>query len=102
MKKFIILFVLVASIFSVKAQEFVDLVEEVNKLVQDGVPFRDAYKIVGGKAVFKKKQTDGQRRDELAGDHSVVDAEHWLDCTGWGGVRQLEDGNGCDVYTHCV
>jgi hypothetical protein len=31
-----------------------------------------------------------------------VDAEHWLDCTGWGGVRQLEVGNGCDVYTHCV
>ena len=29
--------------------DYLFTVEEVNKLVQDGVPFRDAYKIVGGK-----------------------------------------------------
>jgi argininosuccinate lyase len=32
-----------------KIYDYLFTVEEVNKLVQDGVPFRDAYKIVGGK-----------------------------------------------------
>jgi hypothetical protein len=31
-----------------------------------------------------------------------VDAEHWLDCTGWGGVRQLNAGNVSLPCTHCV
>ena len=34
-----------------KIYDYLFTVEEVNKLVQDGVPFRDAYKIVGGKVV---------------------------------------------------
>ena len=29
--------------------DYLFTVEEVNKLVQEGIPFRDAYKIVGGK-----------------------------------------------------
>lgn len=32
-----------------KIYDYLFTVEEVNKLVQDGTPFRDAYKIVGGK-----------------------------------------------------
>ncbi len=32
-----------------KIYDYLFTVEEVNKLVQEGVPFRDAYKIVGGK-----------------------------------------------------
>lgn len=34
-----------------KIYDYLFTVEEVNKLVQEGVPFRDAYKIVGGKVV---------------------------------------------------
>jgi hypothetical protein len=64
--------------------------------------FEDGIEGVPDEHHEKQEQADGQRRDELAGDHSVVDAEHWLDCTGWGGVRQLEVGKGWCVYTHCV
>ncbi len=34
-----------------KIYDYLFTVEEVNRLVQEGVPFRDAYKIVGGKVV---------------------------------------------------
>ena len=37
-----------------KIYDYLFTVEEVNKLVQDGVPFRDAYKIVGGKVADGK------------------------------------------------
>ena len=37
-----------------KIYDYLFTVEEVNKLVQEGVPFRDAYKIVGGKVVRRR------------------------------------------------
>ncbi len=42
------------SIVDQKIYDYLFTVEEVNQLVQDGVPFRDAYKIVGAKV------TDGE------------------------------------------
>ncbi len=41
-----------------KIYDYLFTVEEVNQLVQDGIPFRDAYKIVGAKVVEGKFEPD--------------------------------------------
>ncbi len=49
-----------------KIYDYLFTVEEVNQLVQDGIPFRDAYKMVGAKV------TTGEFKPDKKVSHSHI------------------------------